>query len=122
MSLLLTLNISGPSRDKRPIPRMTWIADLYKFGVVSASYIPCTEIRMLREHFRYRQKLGHRSSEKNQLQNSPTVSNIALASVVSDTFGKSSYALIKYILPVIPLTQSMPKLSFKENLKIKQMK
>lgn len=77
----------------------TWIADLYKFGVVPSSYIPCAEIRMLRELFRYRQKLiGHRSSEKNRLQNSLTVSNIALASVVSDTFGKSSSALIEYIL------------------------
>jgi len=77
----------------------TWIADLYKFGIVPSSYIPCAQIRMLRELFRYRQKLiGHRSSEKNRLQNSLTVSNIALASVVSDTFGKSSSALIEYIL------------------------
>lgn len=56
-----------------------------------------SEIRMLRKLFRYRQKLiVHRNSEKNRLQNSLTVSNIALASVVSDTFGKSSSALHEY--------------------------
>lgn len=88
--------IKGQKTDTKDA---TWIADLYKFSVVPSSYIPCAEIRMLRELFRYRQKLiGHRSSEKNRLQNSLTVSNIALASVVSDTFGKSSSALIEYIL------------------------
>lgn len=87
--------IKGQKTDTKDA---TWIADLYKFGVVPSSYIPCAEIRMLRELFRYRQKLiGHRSSEKNRLQNSLTVSNIALASVVSDTFGKPSSALIEYI-------------------------
>lgn len=58
-----------------------------------------SEIRMLRELFRYRQKLiVHRNSEKNRLQNSLTVSNIVLASVVSDTFGKPSSALREYTL------------------------
>lgn len=76
-----------------------WIADLFKFDIVPSSYIPCKEIRMLRELFRYRQKLiGHRSSEKNRLQNALTVSNIALASVLSDTFGKSATAIVDYIL------------------------
>lgn len=77
----------------------TWIADLFKFGIVPSSFIPPAQIRMLRELFRYRFKLiGHRASEKNRLQNALTVSNIALASVVSDTFGKSSSAIIEYIL------------------------
>lgn len=54
---------------------------------------------MLRELFRYRFKLiTHRACEKNRLQNALTVSNIALSSVVSDTFGKSSSAIIEYIL------------------------
>jgi transposase len=77
----------------------TWIADLFKFGLVPHSFIPPKEIRMLRELFRYRFKLtGHKASEKNRLQNSLTVSNIALASVVSDSFGKSASAIIDYIL------------------------
>ncbi|HYD34440.1 MAG TPA: IS110 family transposase [Vitreimonas sp.] len=77
----------------------TWIADLFKFGLVPQSFIPPKEIRMLRELFRYRFKLtGHKTSEKNRLQNSLTVSNIALASVVSDSFGKSASAIVDYIL------------------------
>ena len=53
----------------------------------------------MRDLFRYRQKLiGHRSSEKNRFQNALTVSNIALSSVLTDTFGKSATAIVDYIL------------------------
>lgn len=48
---------------------------------------------------RYRFKLTNfRSSEKNRFQNSLTVSNIMISSIVSDTFGKSSSAIIKYAM------------------------
>jgi len=48
---------------------------------------------------RYRFKLTcFMSSEKNRLQNCLTVSNIQLASVVSDTFGKSSLNILNRIL------------------------
>jgi len=88
--------IKGQKTDDKD---SAWIADLFKFNIVPSSYIPDKEIRMLRELFRYRQKLiGHRSSEKNRFQNSLTVSNIALASVLSDTFGKSATAIVGYIL------------------------
>lgn len=76
-----------------------WIADLFKFDIVPSSYIPVKEIRKLRELFRYRSKLvNERSAEKMRLQNSLTVSNIALASVLTDTFGKSASAIIDYLL------------------------
>ena len=56
-----------------------WIADLFKFYIIPSSYIPIKEIRKLRELFRYRYNLVNaRSSEKMRLQNSLTVSNIAL--------------------------------------------
>lgn len=88
--------IQGQKTDDKD---SAWIADLFKFDIVPSSYIPCKEIRMLRELFRYRQKLiGHRSSEKNRLQNVLTVSNIALASVLSDMFGKSSSAILDYLI------------------------
>ncbi|MDK2788832.1 MAG: transposase, partial [Epulopiscium sp.] len=77
----------------------TWIADLFKFDIVPSSLVPPKDIRMLRELVRYRSKLiGHRSSEKSRLQNALTVSNIALASVVTDSFGKSASSIIEYIL------------------------
>lgn len=48
---------------------------------------------------RYRFKLiNFKSSEKNRIQNSLTVSNIMISSVVSDTFGVSSMRIIHHIL------------------------
>ena len=88
--------VKGKKTDKND---SRWIADLHKHGLVPGSYIPPKEIRMLRDLCRYRTKLvGNRSSEKNRVQNALTVSNIALPNFVSDTFGKTSQAIIEYIL------------------------
>ena len=76
-----------------------WIGDLFRLGLVKGSYIPCKAIRILREYTRYRYKLvSCRSSEKNRYQNALTVCNVALDSVVSDIFGKSSTSIIDYLL------------------------
>ena len=76
-----------------------WIGDLFRLGLVPGSYIPCKEIRILREFTRYRYKLAScRSSEKNRFQNALTVCNVALDSVVSDIFGKSATSVIDYLL------------------------
>lgn len=87
--------IRGKKTDKKD---SIWISDLFKHDLVPSSYIPPKPIRMLRDLTRYRSKLvSNRSSEKNRIQNSLTISNIALASVVSDTFGKSATAIIEYL-------------------------
>ena len=76
-----------------------WIGDLFRLGLVRGSYIPCKKIRILREFTRYRYKLvSCCSSEKNRYQNALTVCNVALDSVVSDVFGKSSTSIIDYLL------------------------
>ena len=76
-----------------------WIGDLFRLGLVRGSYIPCKKIRILREFTRYRYKLvSCCSSEKNRYQNALTVCNVALDSVVSDIFGKSSTSIIDYLL------------------------
>ena len=76
-----------------------WIGDLFRLGLVKGSYIPCKKIRILREFTRYRYKLvSCRSSEKNRYQNALTVCNVALDSVVSDIFGKSSTSIIDTLL------------------------
>ena len=76
-----------------------WIGDLFRLGLVPGSYIPCKPIRILREFTRYRYKLTScRSSEKNRFQNALTVCNVALDSVVSDIFGKSTTSVIDYLL------------------------
>lgn len=88
--------IRGRKTDKKD---SIWIADLFKHDLVPGSFIPGKDIRDLREVMRYRNKLvSFKSSEKNRLQNSLTVSNIQLASVVSDTFGKSSLSIISHLL------------------------
>ncbi len=76
-----------------------WIGDLFRLGLVKGSYIPCKIVRILREYTRYRYQLvSCRSSEKNRYQNALTVCNVALDSVVSDIFGKSSTSIIDYLL------------------------
>ena len=87
-------------RDKKTDKKdAKWIADLFKHDLVSGSFIPPHAIRQLRDLMRYRFKLiNMRSGEKKRLQNFLTVSNIQLASVVSDTFGKSSLAILDHLL------------------------
>jgi transposase len=88
--------IRGKKTDKRDAK---WIADLFKCDLIVNSFIPPLVIRQLRDLMRYRFKLtDFGSSEKNRFQNCLTVSNIQLASVVSDTFGKSSMAIIEKLL------------------------
>lgn len=88
--------IRGKKTDKKDAK---WIADLFKHDLVAGSFMPPADIRQLRDLMRYRYKLTcFMSSEKNRLQNCLTVSNIQLASVVSDTFGKSSQKILDKIL------------------------
>lgn len=88
--------IPGKKTDKRD---SIWIADLHKHALVRGSFIPPKKIREFRDLTRYRFKLTNiRSSEKNRFQNSLTVSNIMISSIVSDTFGKSASAIIKYAM------------------------
>jgi transposase len=88
--------IRGNKTDKRDA---MWLCDLHKHGLVRNSFIPPKQIREIRDLMRYRFKLtNNASSEKNRAQNSLTVSNIMLSSVVSDTFGKSARRIIDKLL------------------------
>ena len=88
--------IRGKKTDKKDAK---WIADLFKHDLVAGSFMPPADIRQLRDLMRYRYKLTcFMSSEKNRLQNCLTVSNIQLASVVTDSFGKSSLKILDKIL------------------------
>jgi transposase len=76
-----------------------WIADIFKHGLVSGSFIPPAEIRQLRDLMRYRVKLtGFCTGEKNRAQNCLTVSNIKLDDVFSDVFGKTASAITEQLL------------------------
>lgn len=73
--------IRGKKTDKKDAQ---WIADLFKHDLVASSFIPPLKIRQLRDLFRY--------------QNCLTWSNLQIASVVSDVFGKSAQKIIRSIL------------------------
>lgn len=76
-----------------------WIGDLFRLGLVTGSFIPSKNIRILREFTRYRYNLvSMKSSEKNRLKNAFTVCKVALDSVVSDMFGKSASAITDYLI------------------------
>lgn len=88
--------IKGKKTDKKD---SKWIADLFKFDMVRSSFIPPKDIRALRELSRYRFKLiAMRSSERNRYQNAMTVSNIGLANVLSDPFGKTTTDIMQHLL------------------------
>ena len=88
--------IRGKKTDKKDAQ---WIADLFKHDLVASSFIPPLKIRQLRDLFRYRMKLTQlQVSEKNRYQNCLTWSNLQIASVVSDVFGKSAQSIIQSIL------------------------
>ncbi len=85
--------------NKDDVKDSKWIGELFRMGLVPASFIPSKDIRVLREYTRYRFKVtSMRSSEKNRTQNALTVGNIALDSVVSDMFGKSATRIREYLL------------------------
>ena len=88
--------IPGKKTDKKD---SIWIADIFKHGLVSPSFMPPLEIRQLRDLMRYRFKLLNcRTSEKNRFQNSLTMSNIMISNVVTDTFGKTAQSIMKKML------------------------
>lgn len=88
--------IKGKKTDKKD---SKWIADLFKFDLVRSSFIPPRDFRQLRELARYRFKLVcMKASEKNRIQNCLTVSNIGIASVLSDPFGKTAAEIMSYLL------------------------
>src|SRR5574344_380987 len=88
--------IKGKKTDKKD---SKWIADLYKFDLVRCSFIPPKDFRQLRELARYRFKLVcMKSSEKNRIQNCMTISNIGIASILSDPFCKTATEIMTYLL------------------------
>lgn len=112
-----TKAIKGKKTDKKD---SKWIADLFKHDLLKFSFIPPKEIRELRELSRYRIKLiAMRSSERNRYQNSMTISNIGLASILSDPFGKSSRAVMKEVIRSSSVTEEKISKLLERNTKKK---
>lgn len=60
-----------------------------------------------------------RSSERNRYQNSMTISNIGLASILSDPFGKSSRAVMKEVIRSSSVTEERISKLLERNAKKK---
>lgn len=106
--------------NKDDVKDSKWIGELFRLGLVPGSFIPCKEIRILREYTRYRFKLvSCKSSEKNRFQNAFTVCNVALDSVVSDMFGVSASAITDYLVSTDNFDADICKSFLKGRLKAK---
>lgn len=89
--------IKGKKTDKRDAK---WIANLFRFDIVKASFIPPADIRALRE-------LSYmRSAEKNRFQNSMTISRIRIDCVLTDPFGKTASSIMDYLLSDVPFDET----------------
>ena len=96
--------IKGKKTDKRDAK---WIANLFRFDIVKASFIPPADIRALRELSRYRLKLSYmRTAEKNRYQNSMTISRIRIDCVLTDPFGLSATRVMDYLLSDEPFDET----------------
>ena len=85
-------NLPGRKTD---VKDAQWIAELFRNGLISASFIPPKEIRELRDLNRTRRKLVEEKTRiKNRIEKVLQDSNIKLSSVVSNVFGVSGRALI----------------------------
>lgn len=90
--------IKGKKTDKKD---SKWICDLFKHDFLKSSFIFISpkDTRELRYLSRYRFKfICMRTGEHNRYQISMTVSNISLASVVSDPFGKTAQSIMNEVL------------------------
>ena len=90
-------NMSKPSKARKTDKKDSkWIADLYKFDLVRCSFIPPKDFRQLRElaWYRFQNWSCMKSSEKNRM----TVSNVGIASVLSDPFGRTATEIVSYLL------------------------
>jgi transposase len=89
-------HVPGHKTDRKD---SAWIAKLLLSGLLKGSFIPPQSIRELRELYRYKRKvIGQRVSEYNRLQKVLEDANIKLASVATDVFGVSGWAMIAAII------------------------
>lgn len=87
--------VPGHKTDKQD---SAWICKLLLAGLLKASYIPGVEQRELRDLTRYRKKLIQNiASEKNRVMRILEDCNVKLSSVVSNTSGVVSTALINLL-------------------------
>jgi transposase len=81
---------------KTDVKDCEWIADLLRYGLLRASFVPDRAQRELRELTRYRTSLvRERTAEVNRLQKLLEGANIKLGDVATDVLGRSGRAMLE---------------------------
>lgn len=89
-------NVPGHKTD---VSDSAWLAELCEVGLLRGSFIPPAQIAAIRELVRYRKKLiEERSRETQRLHKVLEDGGIKLASVASDSLGKSGRAMIEALI------------------------
>lgn len=102
-------NVPGRKTD---VKDCEWIAELLRFGLIRASFIPPKPIRELRDLTRYRTKLlRETNSEKNRVQKVLEDANIKLSSVATDIFGTSGMEMLGALLEAKSTPEEMAELA-----------
>lgn len=113
-------NVPGKKTDMKDVE---WIADLFRHGLIQASFIPDKGQRELREQLKYRQSLViDRTAELNRLQKMLEEGNIKLSGTVSNILGKSSRVLIEGIINGEKYTQDDIERMFEDHTLSKGLK
>lgn len=111
-------NVPGKKTDMKDAE---WIARLLRAGLIDSSFVPCEQIRDLRDLTRYRRKLlGDATAEKNRIHKVLQDGNIKLTSYISDVFGTSGRLLIQSIIDGVELqvdeVQALVRTSLKKKV------
>ena len=89
-------NVPGRKTDQKDAE---WIAQLLQYGLLRASYVPCEIIRDLRDLTRMRASLSQEASRiSSRIQKVLEEANVKLASVATNTLGKSGRAMLEDII------------------------
>src|SRR5215472_17642533 len=84
---------------KTDVKDSEWLADLLRYGLLQASFIPPKPTRELRELTRYRKTLvRERNQEVNRLQKVLEGANLKLAVVATDVLGKSGRDMVEALV------------------------
>ncbi len=91
---------------KTDVADSEWLAQLGRYGLVRASFIPPQDLRELRLISRYRKKLiGTLSAEKNRMHKLLDDAGIKLGGLVADINGKAAQAIINGLIEGIPINE-----------------
>ncbi len=84
---------------KTDVKDSQWLADLFRHGLLKASFIPPAPIRELRDLTRSRKTVvQERAHEVKRIQKVLETANLKVASVVSDVLGKSGRSMLEALV------------------------